>query len=146
MYAGLDGDPPLSYDWDTVASYLTRFDESVSVNIAFVIGNSALRVCALGWEPVEADRAAIDNMRAMLREGMQEGALGLSTGLDYLPGSYASTEELIDLGHEAGRWGGFYHTHLRTTLGDRFLDPIREAPWGPTTIRATSAGGLNTSS
>lgn len=136
MYAGLDGGPDLEYDWDSVASYLSRFDGAVSVNIAFLIGNSALRVCAVGWDPAEAGREAVADMRAMLREGMQEGAFGLSTGLDYPPGSYATTEELIQLGEEAGRWGGFYHTHLRNKLGDRFLDPIREA------IRICGEGGL----
>jgi N-acyl-D-amino-acid deacylase len=127
MYAGLDGAPRLAYDWDTVASFLSRFDGTVSVNVAMVIGNSALRICAVGWEDTEAGPAAIADMRAMLREGMQEGAFGLSTGLDYPPGSYAPTDELVQLGQEAGRWGGFYHTHLRNRLGDRFLDPIREA-------------------
>ena len=66
-------------------------------------------------------------MRALLREGMQEGAVGLSSGLDYPPGSYATTEELAALTEEAGRSGGFYHTHVRYTLGDRYLDPFREA-------------------
>lgn len=127
MYGGLDGSPNIKYDWDTVASYLSRFDGTVSLNIAFLIGNSALRICAVGWDEAEADLKASRNMRAMLQEGMQEGAFGLSTGLDYPPGSYATTEELIQLGQEAGRWGGFYHTHLRNKLGDRFLDPIREA-------------------
>jgi len=120
MYAGLDGNPALAYDWDRVASYLSCFDNRVSVNVALVIGNSALRLCTVGWEPVEADSRAIANMRSMLREGMQEGAVGLSTGLDYPPGSYASTDELVQLAEEAGRWGGFYHTHLRNTLGDHF--------------------------
>ena len=63
----------------------------------------------------------------MLREGIQAGAFGLSTGLDYPPGSYASTDELVALAAEAARWGGFYHTHPRNSLGDRFLDPLREA-------------------
>jgi N-acyl-D-amino-acid deacylase len=58
---------------------------------------------------------------------MQEGAFGLSSGLDYPPGCYATTDELADLTREAGRNGGFYHTHVRYSLGDRFLDPFREA-------------------
>ena len=66
-------------------------------------------------------------MRALLREGMAEGAFGLSSGLDYPPGSYATTDELAELTREAGREGGFYHTHVRYPLGDRFLDPFREA-------------------
>ena len=66
-------------------------------------------------------------MRGLLRDGMAEGAVGLSSGLDYPPGSYATTEELAALTEEAGRAGGFYHTHVRYPLGDRFLDPFREA-------------------
>ena len=63
----------------------------------------------------------------MLREAMADGAFGLSSGLDYPPGSYATTAELATLTEEAGRHGGFYHTHVRYPLGDRYLDPIREA-------------------
>ena len=69
----------------------------------------------------------IDRMRAMLREGMAEGAFGLSSGLDYPPGAYATTAELAALTEEAGRHGGFYHTHVRYPLGDGYLDPFREA-------------------
>ncbi len=127
MNAGLDARPDIALDWDTVASYLRRFDGGVAVNVAMLIGNSALRVCALGWEDVAADHMAMADMRAMLREGMAEGAFGLSSGLDYPPGAYASTEELADLTNAAAREGGFYHTHVRYELGDRFLDPFREA-------------------
>ena len=66
-------------------------------------------------------------MQALLREAMEEGAFGMSTGLDYPPGSYADTAELIELRREAARLGGIYHTHVRYSLGDRFLDPFREA-------------------
>jgi len=127
MNAGLDGHPDIAYDWDTVESYLRRFDGGVGPNIAFVVGNSALRLGVLGWDEVEADGRAIASMRAMLREAMEEGAFGVSSGLDYPPGSYASTGELADLANEAAKRGGFYHTHVRYTLGDRFLDPFREA-------------------
>jgi N-acyl-D-amino-acid deacylase len=86
-----------------------------------------LRIAALGWEDVPADAAAIDRMRGILRDGMADGAFGLSSGLDYPPGGYATTAELAALTEEAGRRGGFYHTHVRYPLGDRYLDPIREA-------------------
>ena len=66
-------------------------------------------------------------MRGVLREAMAEGAFGLSSGLDYPPGSFATTEELAALTAEAGRAGGFYHSHVRYPLGDRYLDPFREA-------------------
>jgi N-acyl-D-amino-acid deacylase len=125
--AGLDGRPAIDYDWTSVATYLARFDGTVSLNVATLVGNSALRIAALGWEDVPADERAIERMRAVLREGMEDGAVGLSSGLDYPPGSYATTEELAALTEEAGRNGGFYHTHVRYPLGDRYLDPFREA-------------------
>ena len=72
-------------------------------------------------------RPTSSEMRSMLREAMEEGAYGISSGLDYPPGSYASTGELANLASEAARLHGIYHTHVRYTLGDRFLDPFREA-------------------
>jgi N-acyl-D-amino-acid deacylase len=125
--AGLDGRPAIAYDWTSVASYLGRYDGTVSLNVATLIGNSALRIGALGWDDVPADERAVDRMRGLLREGMEEGAVGLSSGLDYPPGSYATTAELAALTEQAGRSGGFYHTHVRYPLGDRYLDPFREA-------------------
>ena len=67
------------------------------------------------------------DQRARLREAMEAGAFGVSTGLDYPPGSYATTAELAELATEAARLGGIYHTHVRYPLGDGFLDPYREA-------------------
>jgi N-acyl-D-amino-acid deacylase len=127
LNAGLDGRPDIAYDWDSVDSYLGRFHEQVSLNIAYLVGNSALRIAAVGWGDVPATDDARDTMRSLLRESMEEGAFGISSGLDYPPGSYATTEELADLTREAGRSGGFYHTHVRYPLGDAFLDPFREA-------------------
>jgi N-acyl-D-amino-acid deacylase len=122
-----DGRPDIGYDWSSVGSYLDRYDGAVSINVATLIGNSPLRIAALGWEDVPADDRALDTMRGLIRDGMSEGAFGLSSGLDYPPGGYATTEELAALLEETGRHGGFYHTHVRYALGDRFLDPIREA-------------------
>lgn len=128
LNAGLDGHPPPGgIRSETVSSYLEGFDRQVSVNIAFLVGNAPLRIAAVGWDEVAADAAALARMRSMLREGMEEGAFGISSGLDYPPGSFASTEELAGLAAEAGRLGGIYHTHVRYPLGDRFLDPFREA-------------------
>jgi len=125
--AGLDGRPDIDYDWTSVASYLARYDGTVSLNVATLIGNSQLRIAALGWDDVPADERAIDRMCGAIRDGMADGAFGLSSGLDYPPGAYATTAELAALTREAGRRGGFYHTHVRYPLGDRYLDPFREA-------------------
>jgi len=127
LNAGLDGHPDIEYDWDTVTSYLGRFDGKVSPNIAFLVGNSALRIGAIGWGDQRADHAHLARMGSMLRDAMEEGAFGLSSGLDYPPGSFASTAELAELARVAAARGGFYHTHVRYPLGDRFLDPFREA-------------------
>ena len=125
--SGLDGRPDIGYDWTSTASYLARYDGMVSLNIATLIGNSALRINALGWDDVPADARALGHMRGQIREAMTDGAFGLSSGLDYPPGGYATTEELATLLAETGRHGGFYHTHVRYPLGDGYLDPIREA-------------------
>jgi N-acyl-D-amino-acid deacylase len=127
LNAGLDGRPPVAFDWNTTAGYLAGFDRQVSVNIAFLVGNSALRIAAVGWDDQPADEPALDRQRGLLREAMEEGAFGLSSGLDYPPGSYATTDELAQLARQAGTLGGFYHSHVRYTLGDRYLDPFREA-------------------
>lgn len=125
--SGLDGRPDLDYDWRTMADYLARYDGTVSVNVGTLVGNSQLRIDALGWDDVPADAEALDRMAGTLRDAMADGAVGLSTGLDYPPGSYATTEELATLAKVAGEAGGFYHSHVRYMLGDRFLDPFREA-------------------
>ena len=127
MNAGLDGDPAITFDWDSVGSYLDRFDAGMGVNIGFLVGNSALRLAAIGWQEHEASPADEASMRSMLVESMEQGAYGISSGLDYPPGAYASTQELANLARVAARLGGFYHSHVRYTLGDRFLDPFREA-------------------
>ena len=128
MNSGLDGWPEITYDWSSVESYLDRLDAlHPSLNLAFLVGNSALRLAAIGWEEVEASASDVANMRAILREAMEQGAVGLSSGLDYPPGAYASTDELAQLTAEAAAHGGFYHTHVRYSLGDRYLDPFREA-------------------
>jgi N-acyl-D-amino-acid deacylase len=117
----------VALDWSSVASYLDRFDRGAGLNVGMLVGNSALRLATLGWEDREADAGSIATMRSILRESMEEGAYGVSSGLDYPPGAYASTGELAELANEAGKLGGFYHSHVRYTLGDRFLDPFREA-------------------
>jgi len=125
--SGLDGNPPLPGRWATVEQYLDMFTSRVAVNIVYLLGNSPLRIGAMGWGDRPPTGGELANMKALLRVGMEEGAFGMSTGLDYPPGSYADTAELIELSREAARLGGIYHTHVRYSLGDRFLDPFREA-------------------
>ncbi|HET7703285.1 MAG TPA: amidohydrolase family protein, partial [Candidatus Limnocylindrales bacterium] len=139
--AGLDGDPreadgaagtsgrgrPITIDWATVEDVLARYDSGMAVNVAQLVGNTPLRIAALGWDDRPTTPEATADQRARLREAMEQGAFGVSSGLDYPPGAYATTRELADLANEAAKLGGIYHTHVRYALGDRFLDPFREA-------------------
>ena len=125
--SGLDGDPPLSGKWSSVAEYLAMFDRKVAVNIAYIVGNAPIRINGVGWNDRPATAPELEDMKALVRESMEDGAVGMSTGLDYPPGSYADTEELVALSTEVTRLGGIYHTHVRNWLGDRYLDPCQEA-------------------
>ena len=127
LNSGLDGDPPLPGKWSTVAEYLAMFDRKVAVNIAYIVGNAPIRINAVGWNDRPATSAELEDMKALVRESMGDGACGMSTGLDYPPGSFADTDELVVLSTEVARLGGIYHTHVRNWLGDRYLDPCREA-------------------
>ena len=127
--SGLNDYPPSSPDWLKTIDYLNKIDNKVAVNVACIIGNSPLRIWSVGWDQVEASKDQIADMKSALRECMEEGAWGFSTGLDYAPGAYASTEELISLSEEAVKMGGFYHTHTRALLAtpQNYLAPFEEA-------------------
>ena len=127
LNSGLEGNPSLTHLWSSVSDYLRMFHEKVAVNVAYIVGNSVLRINVVGWEDRPATREELEAMKELLGKSMEEGAFGMSTGLDYPPGSYADTDELAELASVAARYGGIYHTHVRYSLGDRFLDPRREA-------------------
>ena len=126
--SGLNGYPPMPADWLTVADYLGNFDNTVAINVAYILGNSPVRIWSVGWNDRPATTSEMADMRAVVREAMEEGAWGLSTGLDYPPGAYASTDELVELSEAAASMGGFYHTHTRASLRSQgILAPWEEA-------------------
>ena len=127
LNSGLDGNPSLPGRWSTVEQYLRMFDRKAAVNVAYILGNSPVRIDSIGWDDTPATASDIENMKAVIREAMEEGAFGMSTGLDYPPGNFADTAELVELSKQVADLGGIYHTHVRYRLGDRFLDPFREA-------------------
>ena len=97
LNSGLDGTINQDVFWPSVDSYLKAFHKKTAVNIAYLVGNSVLRINTVGWENKVATKNDIDNMKSILRESMEEGAFGLSTGLEYPPGNFANTSELIEL-------------------------------------------------
>ena len=123
--SGLNGYPPMPADWLTVADLLGKYDNTVAVNIAYILGNSPVRIWSVGWDNRPATDAELEDMKAVVREAMEEGAWGLSTGLDYEPGAFADTDELVALSEAAAAMGGFYHTHTRSALRAKSL----LAPW-----------------
>ena len=123
--SGLNGYPPMPADWLTVADLLGKYDNTVAINIAYILGNSPVRIWGVGWNDRPATGDEMENMKSVVREAMEEGAWGLSTGLDYPPGSYADTAELAALSEVAASLGGFYHTHTRASLRAQGL----LAPW-----------------
>ena len=123
--SGLNGYPPMPADWLTVAELLGKYDNRVAINVAYILGNSPVRIWGVGWNDRPANGAELEEMKSVVREAMEEGAWGLSTGLDYPPGAYADTEELVALAEVSARFGGFYHTHTRASLLSRGL----LAPW-----------------
>ena len=84
-----------------------------------------MRIWRVGRNDRAATRAGLVDMKAVVREAMEEGAWGLSTVLDYPPGNYADTAGLVVLAKESARMGGFYHTHTRASLKSQ--GPL--APW-----------------
>ena len=123
--SGLNGYPPLPADWLTVADLLGKYDNKVAINVAYILGNSPARIWSVGWNDRPATPEEMEDMKAVVREAMEEGAYGLSTGLDYPPGSYADTAELAALSEVAAGLGGIYHTHTRASLRSQGL----LAPW-----------------
>jgi len=113
LNAGLDGDPPLPGRWSTVEQYLRMFDRKAAVNVAYLLGNSPVRIATIGWDDRPASPSDLENMKAVIREAMEEGAFGLSTGLDYPPGNFADTDELVELSGQVAELGGIYHSHVR---------------------------------
>ena len=125
--SAVNGKPPEGVQWGSVAEFLSLFDGRSSANVAYFVPHMAVRVEAMGWEARLPNEGEMRQMQRLVREGMRDGAFGFSTGLTYTPGAYSDTEELVDLTMPIKVFGGIYVTHARYTLGDRLLDPFREA-------------------
>jgi N-acyl-D-amino-acid deacylase len=113
--------------WDGYAGYLDHLDrEPASCNVAALVGHGAVRAAVLGGDARAPSDAELDAMRAIVREGVAAGCVGLSTGLFYEPGKHAQIEEVAALAAECRANGGLYATHMRDE-GRGLLDSVREA-------------------
>lgn len=122
---GNDGEGPVN-----IGETATRLlKNGIGTNVGLFVGHGSVRFEVMGKTPTNASAAQLDSMKVLTTKAMQEGALGLSTGLYYVPGSYADTEEVIALAKIASSFGGIYDTHLRdeSTFNIGFLHALEEA-------------------
>jgi dihydroorotase/N-acyl-D-amino-acid deacylase len=114
-------------DWFTLRQYFGRLEhQGMGINLASYVGATSVRRMVLGDADVEPDAAQLKQMQSLVDQAMQDGAIGLSTALQYSPAPYAKTSELIALASEAAKYGGIYATHMRSE-GDTERQAIDEA-------------------
>ncbi|MFD8275869.1 N-acyl-D-amino-acid deacylase family protein [Streptomyces flaveolus] len=104
----------VDFDWRSVGEYLDRLDRGIAVNAAYLIPQGTVRALAVGWEDREATPAELERMRRLVAEGMEQGAVGMSSGLTYTPGMYAKDAELTELCRVVASYGGYYCPHHRS--------------------------------
>ena len=104
----------LKVDWHTLAEYFARLEkQGIGINFATYIGATSVREMVVGYGDRAPTRDELRRMQELVGQGMREGAVGVSSALEYPPAPYASTEELIALATAAARYGGVYATHMR---------------------------------
>jgi N-acyl-D-aspartate/D-glutamate deacylase len=114
-------------DWRTFRQYFARLEkQGMGINLASYVGATTVRTIVLGEEDKQPTLEQLEQMKALVRDAMKDGAVGVSTALEYAPAPYAKTEELIALATEAGKFGGIYSTHMRDE-SNSVLDAIDEA-------------------
>jgi len=114
-------------DWKSFAQYFARLEkQGIGINLASYVGATQVRRMTLGDVDRDPTSAELERMKGLVREAMRDGAVGLSTSLQYAPAPYAKTPELIALAGESGALGGIYATHMRSE-GDAILSAIDEA-------------------
>jgi len=114
-------------DWHTFREYFARLrKQGMGINLASFVGATQVRRVVIGDDNRAPTPAELDRMKALVRAGMEDGAVGLSTSLQYAPAPYATTEELIALASEAAKSGGIYASHIRNE-GDSILPALDEA-------------------
>jgi dihydroorotase/N-acyl-D-amino-acid deacylase len=96
-----------------------------AINVGAFIGHNAVRSKVMGLANRAATAAELDAMRALVQEGMESGALGMSTGLFYVPGNYAPLDEVVELARVVARYGGIHQSHMRNEAGG-VVDSVRE--------------------
>ncbi len=120
------GDIEFPIPWTTLGEYLEHLSaRGISPNVASFIGATTLRIHEIGYDDRPPSADELERMRALVRQGMEEGALGIGSSLIYAPAFYAKTPELIELCRVAAEYGGMYISHMRSEA-NRLLEGIEE--------------------
>jgi N-acyl-D-amino-acid deacylase len=120
------GDIKYDIKWTTLGEYLDYMEKKgISTNIASFIGTSTVRVYTIGYENRQPTETEMDSMKLLVRQAMEEGAVGVSSALGYVPALFAGPEELTALAKEAARYNGMYISHIRDE-GDDLLNSLDE--------------------
>jgi N-acyl-D-amino-acid deacylase len=113
-------------DWRTFRQYFARLEkQGLGINLASYVGATQVRRVVLGDADVQPTAAQLEQMKSLVRDAMHDGAVGVSTSLEYAPAPYAKTEEIIALAGETSKYGGVYATHMRSE-GDAIMASIDE--------------------
>jgi N-acyl-D-amino-acid deacylase len=109
----------LTQDWKTLGEYFDRLEKGrIALNVGSFVSSGQVRACVLGYENRPVSALEMSQMKKLVAQAMDEGALGLSSGLAYVPNAYAGPGELMELARVAASKGGIYSTHLRTGAAD----------------------------
>jgi N-acyl-D-amino-acid deacylase len=120
------GDIKYPIEWNTLGDYLYVLErKGTAMNVASFVGATTVRQHELGDDDVTPTSAQLGRMRALVRQAMREGALGVASSIIYPPATFAKTDELVALSTEAANCGGMYISHMRSE-GDRLLESIDE--------------------
>ncbi|MFG3115129.1 amidohydrolase family protein [Streptomyces sp. NPDC048197] len=116
---GGPGDTSLDFDWRTVGGYLDRLDhgfdgQGIAVNAAYLVPQGTVRMYAVGWDDRDPTPAELDHMKRLVASGLEQGAVGMSSGLTYTPGMYAKDAELTELCRVVAAYDGYYCPHHRS--------------------------------
>lgn len=147
-----EGQGDIKYDipWTSLGEYLTHLEtKGISTNVASFVGNATLREYAIGIEKRPPTEAEMDTMKNLLRQGMEEGAMGLSTSLIYVPSGHAQTDEIIELAKIVSEYNGMYISHIRDEEGglleavDELITISREAKLPAEIYHFKASGNAN---
>ena len=117
----------ITADWRTFRQYFAKLEkQGIGINLASYVGATQVRRVVLGDDDKQPNPAQLEQMKELVRQAMHDGAVGVSTSLEYAPAPYAKTDELIALAAEASKFGGIYATHMRNE-SNSVLPAIDEA-------------------